>query len=408
MEHSLSELYDQLRATDDLETIAIVGKEGLRTTYTINLEFSRLVTLFKPVPYNADSKLLIQRETQKSRISKINHYLHDNYATFPSAGAIIERIEVNVRNGITYIKINKDVFRYLFDGQGRLLGIGEHLKKNPSIGDNTLTIKLYESLGLEADNQCFSDWNGSSTKPNASICQAMDSRALLNTYVKRTVSKLNLIYDRVDYQKASVPAQSKSNKLWSLNQFNGFVQLVLGVTAKSAEELLLDSVNQLKWSGFIERYFEMLSNFHPQIAKALSPEQCAIETRTDTIIGTSVWLKSMGVAGKVIALHLLQKGGKADWSFMEGIKEADFSRDNKEWLGRCMDFRGGLQDKPFNHKAMAVYMLDLIGIDLPEELEVIEEQVMNARASQLKAKRKQEQKDKQQAISFDDNADKAA
>lgn len=402
MEAQLKSIYDQLRSDKDFSFTAIVGQEGLCTTYTANVPLGILVQAFKPVPFNPNSKLLIQRETQKGRISKIDTYLEYDYASFPSAGAIVESLSVKkVNEFISTITLNASSFRYIFDGQGRLGGVASRLLKSPSLATHTLTVKFYTTLGFSLDNQRFSDWNGAQSKPNRSICQSMDSRVLLNTYVKRVIENLPAIVSRVDYTKASIPAKSGSNKLWSLNQINSFVQLLVGVTEKTAETLLEDEKDKIKWQGFITKYFEMLSKSSEQFKQALQSDENALKARQETIIGTSVWLKSMGLTGRVIALYLIEKGGKADWSFMSALSEIDFSRSNKEWLGRCMDFRGVLQDRAFNHKAMTVYILDTLGIPLPTELESIEEEVMIAKASVLKAKREQ---DKQQTLNLEGDA----
>lgn len=397
MKAELQNLYSQLRVANNFTFLASAGKEGLRTTYIANLAFIDVIEIFKPVPHNPDSKLLIQRETHKSRISGVSTYLRDKYACMPSTGAIVENIHVeHVIENIYRITIPKEAFRYIFDGQARLGGISQLLSKDISFSNNTLSVKFVKTEGIEKDNQLFSDWNSASVKPNQSICKAMDSRALINRFAKKLINESSLISDLIDFNKASVTASSKSNKIWTLNQFTTFVQTIAGVTAKSAENILDDKA-QKQTAGFIHKYLEVLSE-HPQLKSIFNRTVSPTSTRQKTIVGTSVWLKSIALTGRFVCLHLLLTNDKkADWSFMKNIHDVNFSRENAEWEGRCINYRGGLEDKVYNHKAVASYLLTSMGLELPESIEDVEETVLLARASNLR-NRRNAKKEKQQEL----------
>jgi DGQHR domain-containing protein len=396
MKNELENLYTSLRVEKDYTFLAIAGKEGIRTTYVANIDFIDIVEMFKLVPHNPDSKLLVQRETHKSRVNGVSTYLLDDYACMPSTGAILESIiEEHVIDNMYRITIPKSAFRYLFDGQSRVAGIVRLLKKDLNFSDSTLTVKFVKTEGYEHDNQLFSDWNSASVKPNSSICRAMDSRALINRFTKQIINESSLISDLIDFNKASVTASSKSNKIWTLNQFTTFVQTIAGVTAKSAENIL-DEKAQKQTAGFIHKYLDVLTN-HPQLKSIFSREVTPTSTRANTIVGTSVWLKSIALTGKFVCLHLLTNtDGKADWSFMNNFQDIDFSRKNMEWEGRCMNYRGGLEDKTYNHKAVSSYFLNHMGLDLPEALEEVEETVLMTRASNLRARREQKKVEQQE------------
>jgi DGQHR domain-containing protein len=387
MNTELTDLYNSLRVAQDFTFYAVAGKEGLRTTYTANVDFIDAVELFKLVPHNPESKLLVQRETHKSRIKGVTTYLADEYACLPATGAIVEEIRTElVIDNVYRITIPKGAFRYLFDGQARLGGISGLLNIDASFNNNTLSVKFVQTEGMVRDNQLFSDFNSASVKPNSSICKAMDSRSLINRFTKQIISDSPLINDLIDFNKASVTASSKSNKIWTLNQFTSFVQTVAGVTSKSAESIL-DDANQKRTSGFIHKYLEVLSQ-HPQLKTIFSREANPAWTRENTIVGTSVWLKSIALTGRFVCLHLLlNTEKKADWTFMDKLHDVDFSRKNSEWDGRCLNYRGGLEDKTYNHKAVSSYLLGTMGLDVPESIEEVEETVLLTRASNLKAKR---------------------
>jgi hypothetical protein len=179
------------------------------------------------------------------------------------------------------------------------------LSKNISFADKSLTIKFVKTEGLKYDNQLFSDWNSCSVRPNQSICRAMDSRLVINRFTKDIISNSKIVSELIDFNKASVTASSKSNKLWTLNQFTTFVQTIAGVTAKSAETLLSDSQSQKQTAGFINKYLEVLAT-HPQLKAIFNGSMGSTLAREQTIVGTSVWLKSLALTGRFVYLHLLQ------------------------------------------------------------------------------------------------------
>jgi len=395
-------LYNQLRGHEDITFIALKGKSNADSTFTIHATYAQLIETFKPVPFDAKSPLFIQRETQVSRINNLVNYLPNEHASLPATGAIVEKFNAKHLSGDFYeITIKANSFRYFFDGQARLGSISKHIEKHKDARDNTLVIMLFESLGTKLDNQRFADWNCASTRPNQSIVMAMDSRMTINSYTKEIVNSIPALCNRIDYMKASVTNSGTSDKIWSLNQFKSFVQNVTGATPKTAEKLFGDDKNKAKWVGFIAKFFDMLCT-HPQIGNALNPNTPASTTRNNTIIGTSVFLKSIGLTGRIVSAFLQSKMEvKADWSFIEGLKSIDFSKDNPEWMGRCMNFRGGFEDKKFNHMAVAQYLLSAMNIPLPEELIYMEEQVLMQKAAQLKSKREQSQKEAQTELLLD-------
>jgi len=389
-------IYNELRHEEPLTFYALVGIENNRQVYTFSITYTELVEFFKPVPYDENSDLLLQRETQKSRINDICDYTKVDYAALPACGAILESFTVKQTSipNVVQVTLPAEAFRYLFDGQGRLGGITKLLTSHAKFSTNTITIKGYKTEGVERDNQLFADWNGASSKPNKSICQSMDSRVLINTFTKQILKaeSMHLINKRIDYTKASV-TMSQSPKLWSLNQFNTVVQTILGVTAKSAEKLLADEEKRQFWTSFIVKYFNELLTV-PVVESAITTDEGVKQAKEGTVIGTAVWLKGIAVTGRVVALHLMQNtepGAKANWSLISGLDKIDFSKKNPEWIGRCLDFRGRFQDKSFNHKAVAAYLLTNLGIELPEELEVIEDEVLVAKSEQRKAEREAKQ-----------------
>jgi DGQHR domain-containing protein len=383
--NSINDIYDALRVENDFSFVGIIGKEGDRQTFTINIPFEQVPLVFKPVPYNPESQLLIQRETHRSRISNLKTYLKDPLACLPAGGSIVEKLtyELIVDNAYL-VTLPKGSFRYLFDGQARLGAIEQNSIEFPKSKNDTFTIKLILSLGVTKDNQLFTDWNSAGTSPNSSICKAMDSRELLNRFTRDIIQDSEMLSSYIDFTKASVPTTSKSSKLWTLNQFCAFITILTGVTAASAETILADPKKQAHLKAFVLKFFSVLGQ-HPQLSDVFSGEMKGHIVRNELIVGNSVWLKSIGILGKVIFLHMITNNSqKADWSILDGLSAIDFSRKNPEWKGRCLSYRDKFEDKAFNHKAVCSYLIQSTRVPLPLELETIEEEVMLERSAGLK------------------------
>ena len=77
-------IYNELRHEKPLTFYALVGIENNRQVHTFNITYAEIIEFFKPVPYDENSDLLLQRETQKSRINDICDYTKVDYAVNPN------------------------------------------------------------------------------------------------------------------------------------------------------------------------------------------------------------------------------------------------------------------------------------------------------------------------------------
>jgi DGQHR domain-containing protein len=388
----LTELYSKMTGDSDLITYVKGGWEGDRYTYCGKLTFAELTTHYVPVPQTAELPpyLRLQRDLVKSRSVGIRQYVLENVDhIFPEVISISEHIEAEPIGpegcGLYKIRIPKESFRYLVDGQGRLVGIGGALMMDGTLCKNSIDIKFVLSESVARDSQVFADVNSTPIAPNKSQIAAMDGRLVINQFSKNVVSSISGLSTLIDYSKASVTASSSSNALWTLNQFVSFVMITTGSTQKSFQKQMKEVSQQDYFLGFIAKYFEYLQS-NRQFSDAFSGKVSAVDSRKQTIVGTSVFLKSLAVMGKVLLMNFAH-ANKADWNLMCEWDSIDLTIDNEEWIGRCKNFRGGFEDRSYNHKALASYFLLKMGVQIPEELEVIEEEVLINRAGIKKAQR---------------------
>jgi DGQHR domain-containing protein len=381
---ALTACYQRLKGHMPLTVIGLVGKEGNRLTYTAKLTFAQLAEQFNLVPTGVlPETVKLQRDLVSSRTNKIQSYLKNNDDfVFPAVIAVVEalNIETLALNSAVEIKLTPDSYRWLVDGQGRLASIKNILSEFPEYGDNTIDVKFILSLGVEKDAQLFTDINTTPTRPNKSQCIAMDSRSILNSFAKHLVQHSPVLANKICYSKSSVTRNATSDALWTLNQVTAFILIITGLSASQSEAEFSRAERRDYWFGFINAYLNQLCA-NPTFDDALHTVKPALEIRQNTIIGTSVFLKSMALLGKIMMLNFIESGeAKADWSCMQSLANIDLSYNNTEWLGRCLNFRGGYEDKSFNHKAMASYFCDVLAINKPQEIIEAEIQVSQSRS----------------------------
>ena len=385
----LAAYYSKMRGDSPLTFNAIEGKEGDRLTYVAKIQFAELAQHFDIVPTDKAPKgVMLQRELAASRGRNIAKYIKNNDDfIFPSLIAVVEKIELTKLSITDIVKATLPAasFRYFVDGQGRLFGIKDVLKALPELGNQCVDVKFVLSRGVEADAQIFTDVNKTPTSPNASQCIAMDSRKVMSTFAKDAVLTNEHLRSRIDFTKKSVTASSDSPYLWTLNQYSKFLQMLTGTTSTTAEKLFADPEQRNQWIAFTNKFFEKLQ-VNAFIENSISLGRG--EWTRNSIVPTSVFLKSLALFGKVILLNFASRGDETpDWSFMDKLSDVVFSTINPEWSGRCLNYRGRFEDKTFNHRAMASYLCMVTGLEVPEELETVEEEVLRARADILKLKR---------------------
>lgn len=381
-QEKLNALYDALRAEQDITFYVTEGREGDRMTYVGKVPMDTLVNGFPRVPQDLDmpSHIMIQRDLDHSRANGVATYVKDSPGifVFPGLMAIVENFALShVVENVYALTVPATSFRYLVDGQGRRGGI-EILMETGfdglDLSEQHFDVKFIKSMGATLDNQICVDINTSSKTFNQSQKAAMDSRKVISVF-SRELAQRSPLAGNVNYTRASVTSSSKSPYLWTLNQLGAFIMTLTGTTQKTAQTLLEQPDDRAYVAGFVSKLFEVLCQ-NPTFGDALNKTLPATEVRKQTVIGTATFFKSLAIMAKVVKMNLEARGpGQADWSLLDGWKDIDLSTDNKEWLGRCKNYRGGYEDKAWNHKAVASYLLRQMEIPAPAELDVVEQEV---------------------------------
>lgn len=378
-------MYQQLKSDRPLELNCLVGKEGGRITYAAKVPVPQLLHHFKLVPAlgHNGAGIRLQRELTKARESGISSYIQENdLYLFPQLVAIVEDLKTQPTDleSVVKLTIDANLFRYLTDGQGRYRGFELACEANSKdLSQDYVDLKIVKSLGLDHDMQVFCDLNSSFSKPNKSIITAMDHRSALNTVVKNTVNNIEWLSPLIDFTKASVTNKSKLEQgdcIWTLNQVVEFFKLTTGTTNLSADKLLIDTDKQAIWLDFVSTFFGYW-RLNKQFNGLFGDLDSLNQTKNKTILTTSVCLKALGYVAKVFALYRING---AEWGdLVQNVNRVDFSVSNPEYVGRCLTLRGKFEDKAFNRKAVAAYIITQLGLELPDELKNVDAELTELR-----------------------------
>ncbi len=76
------------------------------------------------------------------------------------------------------------------DGQHRKAAILDAINEEPDLGNETISVVLYEDLGLSRSQQIFTDLNKHAVKTSNSIAELYDSRDDIAVITRSVVSKV--------------------------------------------------------------------------------------------------------------------------------------------------------------------------------------------------------------------------
>ncbi|MBE1299790.1 MAG: DGQHR domain-containing protein [Alteromonadaceae bacterium] len=348
---------------------AFTGNDGVANTFNCTLtydDFSQLATL-------SDATILeeqkLQRDTTQSRIKGIANYLaHNTLTIFNQAMLVVSRqasfkkIGQMPTSGTCFgeITIPPAAERLYIDGQGRLGGITEALKHNPSLGTRTIDTKIIilDTDTLEEDKakikQIFHDINKLSTRVNTSIGIYFDSSSHASSF---PVSLFEKAREEGLALAKHITVEGNSTKLYKLDQFKRFCNRLTSLGDSKINKMFDDKALLEMYSTLgIEaiRALSTLSLFEPTYTKA-----DAAKIKNKNVLACAIGIEAVGYVAQQICINALLKQQKPDLSVLSRLDSVDFSRENPVWLDQVVD-KNGLMIKGSSRK-MAVILLGELG-----------------------------------------------
>lgn len=343
------------------EIPAVRGIQAGRPFFTINAPFGVLQRL---VAFDTGNVLArSQREVNPTRAKNISQYVQDNpdsYVLTSLTGVINDRPEFveSEHANVGLLKISMDSEIFLFDGQHRTTGIIDAIKNNVDLRGHNIPLMLFMEMTLEERQQAFSDINGHTVKPSASISDTYNKRDDLPMLVVDMANTLPAFTGLVDFERNVIGKNSPY--LFPVKILKDATARLLGVKATTP---LSDEQREMARS-----FWEACSK--PLLWKAFRNwDDSADEFRDGYISSHGVFLNALGLVGQCL---LAQYGHIAKLSDLSTL---NIRRDSAEFVGRCIDeVTGNMISNATAIKLTAIKMLCHVGCPVSPELQALERQ----------------------------------
>ncbi len=254
-----------------------------------------------------------QRKINASRIPVIRKYILDNRdeyvfsALTASIDGKITFLPAEKNSDIGILEVSMDARFLINDGQHRKAAILDALREDETLGDETISVVLFEDLGLTRSQQIFTDLNKHAVRTSNSISELYDSRDDLAVVTRSVVSKVGFINAYTDKEK-DILGKFSSN-LFTLNTFYTANKKILQRAAitKETEAFLTDF-----WSNVAANLLQWNELMRKEISK--------VDLRENYIITQAVVIQALGRVGnyyyghrKINMKESLKKLQKIDW-----------------------------------------------------------------------------------------------
>jgi len=344
---------------------AIRGIQAGREYYTSMCPLKLIPKLFTFDDEELVPELRAQRILNQSRIPHIAQYLLDNKKDYVFS-AITASIDGKVQfesygddgeiSRIGTLKIDMNSKFIINDGQHRRAAIAEALKKEPRLGDESISVVFFIDKGLKRCQQMFADLNRYAIRPSKSLGLLYDHRDDVAQLTKMLAMKSTAFVGLVEMEKSSLSPRSR--KLFTLSAIHSANNALLnGKEIESIDHATKES---------IEFWNELGKNIKEWILVKDSKVTSG-DIRQDFIHCHAVVLQALGILGN----RLLDLSKTERKKRLKLLAKINWKRSNsKIWEGRAMT--GGRIQKSSNSVTLtANYLKKKLSIELtPDEQRV--------------------------------------
>ena len=303
-----------------------------------------------------------QRILNRSRIPDMSQYIVDNKNSYVFS-AITASIDGKVYfrpfsdegeiGRIGTLKIDMNSQFIINDGQHRRAAIAEALKKEPRLGDESISVVFFVDKGLKRCQQMFADLNRYAVRPSKSLGLLYDHRDDGVKITKMVVFKSRIFGDLVEMEKSSLSPRSR--KLFTLSAIHSAnTALLNGRKIKNVQEATNLSIQFWNELGKNIKEWKLVKD----------SKITAGDIRQDFVHCHAIMLQAMGVMGNA----LLDQSTVERRKRLKLLGKINWKRSNSEvWEGRAM-IGGRIQKGSNNVILTAIYLKKQLSIKLtPEE-----------------------------------------
>ena len=308
---------------------AIRGNQGKREFYCIMCSFS---TIYAHFNFNADPRirpdLKAQRKLRESRIPQITNYITENSDSYVFSSITISagsKLKFYPSPGegsdakVGKLSIPLDAEILVNDGQHRCAAIRTAYEQNPSLGNEKISVVVFEDRGLERSQQIFADLNKHAVKPTKSLGLLYDHRDTFARFIVNLTDDVDIFCDRTEKEKTNI--SNRSTNFFTLNGIADATKHLLKLKTKS--------ISPEKQKLAVE-YWNILSQNIPEWSLLMQKKISAGDLRKEYVHAHTNILNALGMVGHVLTQN-------PDWRVkVRGLQKIDWRKSSPLWQDKVV------------------------------------------------------------------------
>jgi DNA sulfur modification protein DndB len=314
---------------------AMRGVQAGREFYVLLCPLRLLPKLFLFDEEELPPKLRAQRTLNRARVPEIARYLTENPDSYVlssltasvDAKVVFEPVgEGDVSYQLGQLSVPMSARFVINDGQHRRAAVEEALKRRPGLGDETVSVVLFQDAGLRRSQQMFADLNKHAVRPSRSLGVLYDYRDPLARLAREIAETVPAFIGMVDVEKTSI--SNRSRKSFTLSAIYQATEALLGRDGPRRRGPVDEAARRLA-----VEFWTAVSAAIPDWLAAARNEVKTYELRREYVHAHAVALHALGIMG-----HSLLTTYPDDWTIrLRGLEDLDWSRANSRvWGGRAL------------------------------------------------------------------------
>ncbi len=319
--------------------------------------------------FDVPADMRAQRTLNKNRIPEIANYLVENRSEYT-----LSSLTASINGEVTFnpvssegagknmgtLQISMDSQILLNDGQHRRAAIEEAINEMPELGHDQISVVFYLDEGLKRSQQMFADLNKHAIRPSTSISTLYDHREVLSNLARHVMTNVHVFSRLTETEKASI--SNRSTKLFTLSAIKNSSQVLLSKKKDS-------SISEDETALAVE-FWKFVCDSMDDWKLASERQINTSELRQEFIHAHGIALQAIGAIGAEI-IH-----DKSAWVVLRNLNSIDWSRKNKEWLGRAIT-NGRISKSSVNIQLTAALIKHKLGLALNDKQVRLEESFKN-------------------------------
>lgn len=340
----------------------VKGIQAGRVYYIAMVPLKTLGNIFKSEEEYVLPEYRAQRKINYNRIPEIKKYIlenRDSYVFSALAASIDGEFEFKSINDsdIGVLEIDLNAKFLINDGQHRKAAIIEALEESPDLGEETISVVLFEDMGLSRSQQMFTDLNKHAVKTSNSIAELYDSRDMLAVYTRQTISKIEFLDKYVDKEKDILGKYSSS--LFTLNTFYNANKRIL--KRKQCNE---------DFEKFIYSYWSLVVKYMIPWKEMEDRILSKKELREKYVAVQAVIIQALGRVGAYFY------GGDIDAKeYLSGLEKISWRRNSNDWKKRIINNKGKIINSDKSIALASNIIKKYINIELTDEEMALEQEL---------------------------------